>query len=353
MNKYTLISIPKLSAQGGVSSYWNSILPELTKKLNIQVIETGGNKRNILGPIFDQISFYSKIKNKPSHIILNPSLRLKSFFRDAFFAKNAIKQEIPFIVFFHGWNLNFEKKISQYFKSFFLNSFGKADMIIVLSQSSKNKLLEWGYKGQIVIETTSIDSSLLKRFSIDKKFPIIKDAEKITILFLARLIKEKGIYELLEAFNNLEKKYTNIELIIAGDGKEYNQIVKQTSRNKNIKVVGHIEGNKKINCFENASIYCLPSYSEGLPTTILEAMAFGTAIITTPVGGLKDFFKDGSMGYFVPVKNTTLLENKIESLINNKEKRIQIAKYNHKQSINYLNTVIVDRIYHYISELKG
>jgi hypothetical protein len=111
MKKHILITVPKLTRAGGVSSFWSALLPVLKKyeDLDIDTLEIGGNN-NIFGPIIDQWHFYKGTNTHIDLAVLNPSLALKSFFRDALFARRLVKKNIPFLVFFHGWHLEFEKK---------------------------------------------------------------------------------------------------------------------------------------------------------------------------------------------------------------------------------------------------
>lgn len=348
-----LIATPKLSTLGGVSAYWNSILPILYSYDDIKftIMEIGGHGKNIVGPIFDQWSFYKKANATIDLAFLNPSLGSKSFFRDALFAKQLVKKRIPFIVFFHGWNLDFEKKVENNYITFFLNTFGQSKKIFVLSKDFKNKILEWGYKGEVIIETTNVDAELLNDFSIREKLNKIKTVKKIRILFLARLIREKGIFEAVDAFEILANKFQNIELIVAGDGKDYEELKTRVEGNKYIVVVGHVEGQDKIDLFKKSHIYCLPSHSEGLPTSVLEAMAFGLPVITTNVGGLKEFFQDNKMGYLADVHNSKNLEEKLFMLIDDKEILKKISMFNYEYAQKYLlSTIVAKRIY---KHLKG
>ncbi len=314
MRNNILIVTPKLSTSGGVSSFWNALLPKLNiyNDLNISTIEIGGHGKNVFGPFVDQWKIRKTISNKIDLVFLNPSLGSRSFFRDALFAKQLINNGIPFVVFFHGWSLDFEKKVDVKYIRFFLKTFGQAKKIFVLSQDFKSKILEWGYKGEVIVETTNVDASLISNFSIDVKISEIQSTEKIKILFLARLLREKGVFETVEAFRQLNIKHENIELIIAGDGKDLDELKKFVKNDKNIIVAGYVEGQNKINLFRDCHIYCFPTfYGEGLPTSILEAMAFGMPVITTNMGGLKEFFQDGKMGFFVEPKNVDDLELKL------------------------------------------
>lgn len=351
MKNNILIVTPQLSASGGVSSYWNALLPKLNNydDLGISTLEIGGHGKNILGPFVDQWKFKKVLSNNVELAFLNPSLGSRSFFRDAIFAKQLVRKNIPFIVFFHGWSLDFEKIVDNKYVDFFLKSFGQAKKIFVLSKDFKNKILGWGYTGKVIVETTNVDASLLNGFSLDNKISKIKSTEKIKILFLARLLREKGVFETVEVFRNLSKKYENIELTIAGDGKDLDELNEVVKDDKNIIVAGHLEGQSKIDLFQNSHIYCLPSYSEGLPTSVLEAMAFGLPIITTPVGGLKEFFEDEKMGYLVEPKNVKELEMKLERLLLDKDKIIEIGKYNYTYANEKLmNTVVAKRMHDYM-----
>lgn len=342
------------SRSGGVSTYWQSSLRVLRKynDIHISTLEIGGEGKHIFSPFVDQWNFHNKIKEKYDIVVLNPSLGWKSFFRDALFAKRLTKNKIPFMLFFHGWVLDFEKKIDQKYKNFFLHSLGQAKKIFVLSNDFKKKILEWGYKGEVVLETTNVDSLLVEDFSVEEKLQSIPTLPKTKILFLARLLREKGVFELVEAFEKVSIEINNCELIIAGDGKDYEELKKRVRSNKNIIVTGYVEGQKKIDLYRQSHIYCLPSYTEGLPVSVLEAMSFGLPVVTTAVGGLKYFFKDGKMGYYVRPKDVEELSEKLKLLLLNIDQISKMGKYNYQYANeNLLDTVVAERMYQHMKSV--
>ena len=351
MKKKITVTVPKLTSPGGVSSFWNALLPEFIKfeDLDLTVLEIGGHRKNALGPIIDQWNF-SKFKNRDVDlVILNPSLGFRSFFRDVLFAKQLVKKKVPFVVFFHGWNLDFEKKVDVKYSRLFLGSLGKAEKIFVLSSDFKKKLQQWGYKGDIIIQTTTVNNNLLKDIEYNQDFKI---NEELSILFLSRLLKEKGVYETIAAFRGIKKNNPGIQLIIAGEGKEYSNLESLIRNDNDILMVGHVEGKEKIRLFKKCHVYCLPSYSEGLPTSVLEAMAFGIPVITTRVGGLNDFFKDGEMGYLVEPKNVKQLEYKLSALISNKDLLVKIGEFNYQYAHNnIISPIVAKRFYKQILEV--
>lgn len=332
-----LVTVPKLNILGGVSSFWNALLPEFKKKevIEMRTLEIGGHGKNPFGPLLDQWKFLKSVK-KADLVLINPSLGARSFFRDGLFAKQLGIKKIKFAVFFHGWDLDFEKKVSNNYVGLFKGTFAKAEQMFVLSKEFESKLREWGYTGKISVETTTIENNLVQSFSLTEKNESIVNDEKLRILFMSRLVKEKGIYETIDAFRKLKMSVPNIELLIAGDGVERELVVNETKNDSDIIVLGHVGGEKKRDVLMKSHVYCLPSYTEGLPTSVLEAMAFGMPVITTPVGGLKYFFKDKEMGYFVNLKKKEDMVHRLKDLISNTERMVTIGNYNHEYALKYL-----------------
>jgi len=357
INNKILISVPKLSGIGGVSSFWNSLFKafESFNDIHFKVLEIGGNGKNLLGPIIDQWRFHNSCTSEIDVALINPSLLNKSFFRDGLFAKQLTFKKIPFIVFFHGWDLDFEKIVDKHYINFFLKSFGQAETIFTLSQNFKDKIIEWGYKGEIIVETTTVDDSLISNFSFEKREKSLAVKKTIKILFLARIVRTKGVFRTIEAFKNLSKNLDNIELVIAGEGEDFEEVKAVADNIKNIRIVGNVQGQAKIDIFEECDIYCFPTnYGEGLPISVLEAMLFGMAIITTDDGGLKEFFQNEKMGYKVNPTNIKELEEKIKTLILNREKIIEFGEFNFNYAQKHLtNTIAAQRLYPYLKREKN
>lgn len=123
---------------------------------------------------------------------------------------------------------------------------------------------------------------------------------KIVILYLGTVVQTKGIFDLVEFFSTyrpfLESK---IDLHVGGEG-DLNRLqfmVDKYKMNNHIKIHGWINREEKENLFCKADLYILPSYAEGLPMSILEAMAHGKPIIATNVGGIPSIVKKGKNGW--------------------------------------------------------
>ena len=331
-----LITLPSTQDHGGVAGFYNSILPHLfDDKLTVSTLEIGSTKGrdNKLYPITDQLRFHKAITNhRPNLVHINPSLDIKSLIRDGLFILQAKRKRLPVIVFFHGWRKKFEQIVKNKLLWFFKLTYGQADSFIVLATEFKEVLQQWGITQEIYLGTTTVDESLVKNFSISNKLAQIKKAKEIKILFLARLERKKGIFETIDAVSKLIQKGLSVSLSIAGDGNildELQQYVRKQKLSKSsIRFLGYVKNNDKSAAFTDHHIYCLPTYGEGLPISVLEAMAFGMPVVTRPVGGIADFFKDGTMGLLCQSKTATEIALSIEKIVLNKATLIEMSKYN-------------------------
>ena len=133
------------------------------------------------------------------------------------------------------------------------------------------------------------------------KFMIKTDIRKYEIGFVGRLSKEKGIVNFLKSLEILNGCHN---VIIIGDGEEKNSVLKGIQRLKSIfkldiKYIGWVENEKLPNYLNKIKILVVPSYKEGLPNIVLEAMACGCVVVATSVGGIPDIIKDGETGFIM------------------------------------------------------
>jgi len=121
--------------------------------------------------------------------------------------------------------------------------------------------------------------------------------DEILVVFAARLIAEKGVLKLVEAFSSLPSG-TNAKLVIAGTGALYDEV--KQKENDRISVLGALPFNEVIGLYKAADIFCLPTdYPEGFPTTVLEAAACKTMLIATDKGGTAEMISDDSLGILI------------------------------------------------------
>lgn len=147
------------------------------------------------------------------------------------------------------------------------------------------------------------------------------------LLFLGRLGKGKGTYDLLEAVARILPVFPNVELLCGGDG-ELEQVAaraKELGIGDNVKILGWVKGEEKQRLLDEAAVYVLPSYIEGMPMGVLEAMAAGVPVITTTVGGIPDAINPGVDGILIEPGDVNALSNAITSLLENADMRVNIG----------------------------
>lgn len=159
--------------------------------------------------------------------------------------------------------------------------------------------------------------------------------EGLNILFVGWISKVKGIFELIDAASKLTNDNINVKLHIVGGGADFKEAVnyagKIISLNHSIYFHEWLSGASLIEQFKQADIFVLPSYAEGFPNVILEAMAAGLPIITTPVGSITDVIKNGRNGLIVEPKNRNQLIEAILYLRKNPQICLDMSKINRIQ----------------------
>jgi len=355
-----LILVPAATARGGITNYYQVLKEYLPS--STEYFERGARTWPIRNGFFSELIrawrdykvFKERLNEEDVDLVqTTTSLGIRTTIRDGLFIRYAKRKKIKAIVFFRGWDDTVENIIQNKYLSLFKYFFFPSDAVITLSNRSKEKLISWGYKKEIYLETTLVDKKLLSGFT--EKLIITKNSQlfetkKVKLLFISRIEKRKGIYELLDAFQEIQQNRLNnfqFNLDIGGDGFELENIKKMIRDEdiENVSVHGFVSGDKKKELFKEANIFIFPSYGEGMPNAVLEAMGFGLPVITTEVGGLKDFFVEKQNGYFVRIANKSDLIKTLGSLISDQERFIRISKNNYKMAeSNFRSDVVAERL---------
>jgi glycosyltransferase involved in cell wall biosynthesis len=153
--------------------------------------------------------------------------------------------------------------------------------------------------------------------------------ENRTVITVSRLVEKNGVKDLIDAMAIVAEKIDDAKLWIIGDGPQKEELInksKSLNLKNNVEFLGEIPNERLSKYLTKATVFVRPSLSEGLGTAFLEAMACGTAIIGTPVGGIPDFLRDGETGLFCESKNPQSIADKIIKIIENEELRQKLVK---------------------------
>ncbi len=169
----------------------------------------------------------------------------------------------------------------------------------------------------------------------DRTPEVMSEAAKIskpgvfTFIFVGRLVGDKGINELVEAFTRLNEKYPDTRLILVGGQEPHLDplkpaTIKEIECNKAIEDVGRQQDVRP--WFAAAECLVFPSYREGFPNVVIEAGAMGLPSIVTNINGSREIIIEGRNGIIIPSHNVDSLFEAMESLLTEKEKRIRMAQ---------------------------
>lgn len=235
-----------------------------------------------------------------------------------------------------------------------------ASHILVDSQSQYNFLKSekiLNSKKSSVLGHGSISGVDLKLFKFNIKFKKIfrkkinlNYSHKV-ILFLGRINRDKGIYDLIEAFELIEKNIKNLHLVIIGPDEENikKSITRYKSLNNKIHFVDKTLEPHKWLCI--GDVFCLPSYREGFGSSVIEAAAVGIPSITSRIYGLKDTVKNGQTGLTYKLGNINQLAASLQSLIINNDFRKKLGKNAKKRvSLLYKHTYLSQLLLNYIKK---
>jgi glycosyltransferase involved in cell wall biosynthesis len=160
--------------------------------------------------------------------------------------------------------------------------------------------------------------------------PSPRRADTPTILFVGRLIRAKGIYELLSAVANIAQDCP-CRLLMVGDGPEAEPVkhrITELGIQGRTTLAGHLTGADLIAAYRTASVFTLPSYSEGFPTVISEAMAAGLPIVTTRIRGAADHLAEGVNVLFVSPQDVVALARALRTLLQDADQRAHMGAAN-------------------------
>lgn len=233
----------------------------------------------------------------------NPEMDVRSFPRESLFMLILILLgKRNFIVFFRGWNWDEFKQIdnSPWLRRFCYFVLKRASRVVVLSESFRDALLANGLaESQVLVMTTMFDGRLVK--ARNRSGPTASDAP--TLLFMARFVKEKGVYQLIEAVSLLKEDFPDLTLVMGGDGPEMEGLKAKALElgvADRVRFPGYVRREQKARVFDEATIFVFPSYFwEGLPNAVLEAMGAGLPILANPIAGVPEVMSAPENGLFL------------------------------------------------------
>jgi glycosyltransferase involved in cell wall biosynthesis len=347
--KTVMFISPSPSVKGGISTvikdYLSTVLQKRHRIILISSHKDGTKIFKLLVAISGIIiAFFTLVFRRIDIVHIHGSDSV-SFKRKYLFYRVARLFSCKIIYHFHG--ASFMEKypiLSDFWKRRFREVFEGADLVVCLSRSWKNNILSIAPASQVQIVPNAI------------RLPAIDKGRKradalLQLTFLGYIGDRKGIFDLLKVVKRLTSEGMNLQLNVGGNG-EVNRLINEIDslglRNK-VEFLGWASPEIRDVLYRKTDIFVLPSYGEGMPMTILEAMSYGVPVISTPVGGIPELIIDNETGFLVRPGDLEGLYDKIIDLANNEEKRNSFGVRGRQvieQKHNIVNTIgMIDEIY--------
>lgn len=226
----------------------------------------------------------------------------------------------------------------------YADSHSQRDYLINEGVGSENTIRTLGYGSLAGVDLTRFNADVWKEQKISIQQELKIAPEDFVMLFIGRLSKEKGIYELINAFLKLQNNFKNIRLILLGpcEEKAVEEKLKEWTLSSSIDYFGATETPEKY--LSIANLLCLPSYREGFGTVVIEAAAMQVPTLGTNINGLKDAVEDGVTGMLVPPKDTEALSGAMNLFIQDQSLSQQMGMAAYERCKKVFDSTVVSRL---------
>jgi glycosyltransferase involved in cell wall biosynthesis len=345
-----LVLLPDLRIDGGVTNYFRTL--ELDRQPNITYFfvnraGTSSNVSRVLSAILIGLVFIRRV-TRSDMVHVNPTLDFRSFYRDMWFIFVAKLFRKRVLVFFRGWDQEFEQiiKRSRVRSALFRYTYGRVNAYCVLGQNFARKLRDLCHVNDkpIHIMTTVADSRGLDTFNLAEKLAAADQHMKC--LFLARITKSKGIFLAIDAFLRCQRllQHNSISLYVAGTGPQLHcaiQYVKR-ARGTGIQFLGEVRGIEKVKLLRACHILLFPTTAnEGLPNCVLEAMLFGMPILSRTSAAIPEHVINNVNGFLTDSTEPEVFARYLRTLVADKVLFRRIASTNHEKARELYTTEYV------------
>ena len=305
--------VPDRAVKGGIASvvngYRGSALESRYRITYIESYRDGSKWDKLWKALKSYLAFRRLLKKDCPDLVHIHSSFGPSFYRKMPFILWSAARGIPVVNHIHGAEFDtFYEKASEAKKRRIQKVYGKCTRLAALSA-------EWAGRLSKIVPRERID--ILENYCRIPAEPYNIGREPGQILFLGVLGDRKGCYDIPVVLEEVKKRFPNVRLVMAGDGET--ERVKKAFSDKglteHISFPGWVRGEQKERLLRESGIFFFPSYHEGMPMAVLEAMAYGMGIVTTSVGGIPQLIQDGRSGYLTAPGDVEAMEKALERLL--------------------------------------
>ena len=323
MNRTTvLLCGPHREAVSGVSTHLNLLMgSRLAQDHELVHFQVGseGRKEGALGRLLRLIAspfalFATILFRQVDVVHLNTSLNPRAYWRDLAYLLVAKLLRARVLYQVHGGALPQDFFRGRRVLTGLLRwSLGLPDLIVVLAKVELEAYRRFVPEQTTLLVPNGIDCAPFARVPTVRSRP----DSPLRLVYVGRLAREKGLYETLDAVRLARLHGLDVRLVVAGDGPEaegLRQCTQALGIGERVSFKGPVFGPDKVELLRGADVAVLPSYAEGLPYALLEAMAAGIPVLATPVGAIPDVVTEGTHGFLVPPRDSAAIAGAIARL---------------------------------------
>ncbi len=309
---------PSRKVMGGISSVVNGYYEQWNEDYDLTYVGTMEDGSNLKKAFVFLIAYISSIFIMPSYDIVHVHMASKnSYERKNLLLKMAKFYKKKTIIHVHGSNfmLFYGEDSSPVKRAKIRKTFNEADYVIALSARWEEDL------------ATITKTPIQVIYNAVSCPPPYEKVLNNNICFLGRLGPRKGVFDLMDVLVKLNKSYKDYQVYIGGDG-DVEGLKKYISDHNmtNVHYVGWISGRDKERLLRDTTIFSLPSYHEGLPMALLEAMSYGCVSISTTVGGIPEVLRNGENGFIMEPGDKETLYTVLDDILSGRVDKGLISK---------------------------
>ena len=325
---------------GGITTYCETLLDSgIRQRVNLSFVDTSvGNlsfsKRgrwgfnNLANSVLNICNFVRELLKQRPDIVHIVTAHGVSFYKHGLMALAARLAGSKVVLHPHCSISQIVTPSDSFYRRFCLFVLRHSDGVVGLSEEWL--LLQKSISTPVVYIPNGIQTSPYLELSR----PV--NTHKTRIIYLGHFSEEKGLFDLISAAQIILEKTEEFEIVCYGEATQLENehliraVIQKTGIEKYFRLNSPVFFQEKLSALEQADIYVLPSHHEGMPVSILEAMASGLPVVATDVGGIPNIIVPGVTGYLVPANSAKALADALTNLILNPLLRISIGKAGRK-----------------------
>jgi glycosyltransferase involved in cell wall biosynthesis len=314
---------PARQAVSGVSTHLNQLFTSgLVNDFRLLHFQVGSEGRaaesalsRIVRLVWSPLAFAGFcLRERPVIVHLNTSLEPKSYWRDIAFLVIAKSLGKRILYQVHGGALPQDMFRGKPLRTWLLGKVLRAaDLVVLLAQVEHEAYSRFAPGISLEVIANAIDPDTLVRHRLEAEF-----SDSLHAVYVGRIAQNKGVFEVVEALGQLRDEGRTMQLTIAGSGPDERRLrtlVERLQLGDRVRFAGPLYGEDKNALWRSAHVFAFPTYHrEGLPYSLLEAMAVGAVAVTTRVGAIPDVLRDGIEGLVVEPKSPAAVAEALRCL---------------------------------------